>query len=126
MAWQVPAVGSIHAKLTVSVLALVAFFAVDLTAVNRGMGAAAASEAPPSGAQPDAANGEGLLDMEADLPELHEFMQSGPNDVRDITVVENGFIIATGAAIVRYQYSDDTPKATSVYTSQHGLPTGNC
>ncbi|MCX5670511.1 MAG: hypothetical protein NTU94_04220, partial [Planctomycetota bacterium] len=126
MTRQVSAVGPLHTKLAVLALALVAFFAAMVSFVDQGIAAPAASETSPAGVKTDAESGEGLLDTEADLPELQEFMQSGPNDVRDIVVLDNGFLIATGAAIVRYQYSGDTPKASSVYTSRHGLPSGNC
>jgi hypothetical protein len=104
---------------------MAACFAANLSVVEPGMADPPASEVRPAGIRADTENGESFLDTEADLPELQEFMQSGPNDVRDILVLNNGFLIATGAAIIRYQYSDDTPKATSVYTSRNGLPSDN-
>ena len=67
-----------------------------------------------------------LLDEDADLPELQTFMQSGPNDVRDILVVDDGFLAATGTAIIRYRYSGDVPVASATYTDRDGLPSGNC
>jgi hypothetical protein len=68
----------------------------------------------------------GLLDENADLPELQGFFQSGPNDVRDILVVDDGLLVATGSGILRYRYSGDMPRAVTVYTTQHGLPSDNC
>ena len=63
--------------------------------------------------------------MNADLPELQTYMQSGPNDI-DILVVDDGFLVATGAAVLRDRYSGDTPTPAAVYTARDGLPSGNC
>ena len=73
-----------------------------------------------------ATEGKSFLDRDADLPELQTFLQSGPNDVRDILVVDDGFLVATGTAIIRYRYSGDTPVAAALYTARDGLPCGNC
>ena len=66
------------------------------------------------------------MDQDADLPELQTFMQSGPNDVRDILVVDDGVLVATGAGIVHYRYSGEMPAPAALYTDRDGLPSGNC
>lgn len=125
MTKQVSTVGFFRPRSAHGVLALVAVVAA-ISAARIGVAAPAASGAEPATVKMEAGGGERFLDPEADLPELQGFMQSGPNDVRDIAVVDNGFLVATGAGIIRYRYSGDVPQATFVYTSQHGLPTGNC
>ena len=61
--------------------------------------------------------GQAEPETEPSVPYLTRLKSSGPNDVRDILVIDDGFLVATGTAIIRYQYDNETPNATAVYTT---------
>ena len=67
-----------------------------------------------------------LLDPSKELPELHVPWPGGPNDVRDILVVDDGFMVATGGGILYCRYEPDGPKVIADYGPADGLPSGNC
>lgn len=102
-------------------MAIVAFLVVLTSVVDRATAADPAT--PPVPATPDSDDDD--PDVIADLLDRRVLLQ-GPNDVRDILTVENGFLVATGTAIIRYQYFGDMPRAVAVDTADHGLPSGNC
>ncbi|MCK4625891.1 MAG: hypothetical protein KAV00_11315 [Phycisphaerae bacterium] len=68
----------------------------------------------------------GLLDLDGEVPELHTYRQSGPNDIRDVLVMEDGILAATGGGIVHYAFAGDGVTIKDEYTTAKGLPSDNC
>jgi len=60
------------------------------------------------------------------LVEGYPVPQGGPNDIRSILVTKDGFLVATGGGILRYEYADGPPRMAREYTVDDGLPSDNC
>ncbi|MHC4715844.1 MAG: hypothetical protein ACYS5V_02645, partial [Planctomycetota bacterium] len=68
----------------------------------------------------------GIIDPDGTVPELGRFTHSGANDIRDILLVDGGFLVATGKGTVRYALKADGPALVGEYFHTDGLPSDNC
>ena len=52
--------------------------------------------------------------------------QGGADDVRAILILDDGFLVATGAGVARYAVTDGRPSLKASYSVEDGLPSDNC